>query len=122
MAGLREASVLEYGSSTPSGRWLRTRRLRLAVSIAAVEGILVVADVIPWWSALAVAAAAMAFYVFIGRRLGSDTARHASWVAAASQAFMALVPVFVLVIGTLALVVVAVLAVVALVFLFAERR
>lgn len=87
-----------------------------------VEGLLVVFDVIPWWLAVLVAAGTMAFYVFVGRRLGADAVRQASWIAAASQALMALVPILVILVGTLALIAVGVLAVVALIFLFSERR
>ena len=39
-----------------TGRWLRERRLRLAVWIAVIEGLLVVFDVIPGWFALVVGA------------------------------------------------------------------
>jgi len=118
---LRHAPALEHGT-TPSGRWLRARRIRFALWIAVVEGLLVVFDVIPWWLAVAVAGAVIAFWLFAGRKLRSDAVRQASWIAAASQAFMALVPVLVILVGTLALVAVGVLAVVALVFLFADRR
>ena len=45
-----------------------------------------------------------------------------TWIAAASQALVALVPVLVVVVGTLALIVASpLLAVVALVLLFADR-
>ena len=121
MDELRHPSVVEHGT-TSAGRWLRARRLRLALWIAVVEGLLVVFDVIPWWLALVVAAGAMAFYLLAGRQLRSDVGRHTSWIAAASQALMALVPVLVVLIGTLTLVVVGVLAVVALVILFSDRR
>jgi hypothetical protein len=51
-----------------------------------------------------------------------DWARQASWIAAASQGLVALIPVLAVVVGTLALIGVAVIAVVALVLLFADRR
>jgi hypothetical protein len=44
------------------------------------------------------------------------------WIAAVSQALVALVPLLVLVVGTLALVLVGLLAVVALVLLFSSRE
>ena len=115
------APVIEHGTS-PAGRWLRARRIRLALWIAVVEGLLVVFDVVSWWLAVAVAAAVIAFYLFVGRDLPSYAARQASWIAAASQAFMALVPILVILVGTLALIAVGILAVIALVFLFSERR
>ena len=53
-----------------AGRWLRERRLRLALWIAVVEGLLVVFDVIPGWPALVVGALVVVFYVFVGRSSG----------------------------------------------------
>lgn len=112
---------IEAGS-TRAGRWLRERRLRIALWIAVLEGILLVVHAIPRWPALIVAAAVLALYVFMYRSLRSDTGRQVAWVAAASQAFVALIPVLVIIVGTVALVAVAILAVLALVFLFTERR
>ena len=105
-----------------TGRWLRARRLRVALWAAVLEGILVVVGVIPGWLALAAAAAIVAFFLLVGRTTGSDVVRQASWIGAASQVLVALVPVLVFVVGALALIAVAVLALVALVALFADRR
>ena len=113
--------AIEHGTSRHA-RWLRTRRLRLALWIAVAEGILVVADIVPGWIALGVAAGVIAFYLFYGREARSDTVRQASWIGAASQVCVALVPALVLVVGALALVAVVVLAVIALLVLFADRR
>ena len=104
-----------------TGRWLRAHRLRASLWIALVEGILVAFDVIPWWLAVVVAAAAMLFYLWAGRDLPSYAARQVSWIAATSQALVVLVPVLVAVVGTVALIVVGVIAVLALVALFSER-
>jgi hypothetical protein len=113
--------VLEH-RSTPGGRWLRARRLKIAFAIAVVEGLLVVLDVVDWWLAVLIAIAAIAFYLVAGRSLRWYTARQASWIAAAAQALVVLVPVLVVVISWLAIVAVAVLAVVALVLLLSDRR
>ena len=118
---LRQPSVVEHGTSA-AGRWLRARRLKIALWIAVAEGLLVVVHVIPKWPALIVAGALLALYVFMGRQLRSDVARQSIWIAAASQALMALIPIAVIVIGTFTLILVGVLAVVALVILFADRR
>ena len=118
---LGRESVLEHGTSR-SGRWLRENRVRLAIAIAIAEGLLVAFGVIDGLLALLVALLLLLFYFAYGRKLRWDWAREASWVAATSQAFVALVPVLVIVIGTLALIGVAVIAVVALVLLFADRR
>src|SRR5215207_8665445 len=83
--------AIEHGS-TRAGRWLRARRLRIALWIAVIEGLLVIFHVIPVWAALLVAAAVLAFYLFVGRDLRSDVLRQASWVAAGSQALVAMIP------------------------------
>ena len=115
-----ERAVLDH-RTTRSGRWLRERRMRFAFGIAVVEGLLVAFRVVEWWVAIPIAVVAIAFYLYAGRGLKSDTARQISWIAAASQALVSLVPVLVAIVGTLALIGVAVLAVVALVVLFTDR-
>jgi hypothetical protein len=117
---LGSGPALEHGSSR-SSRWLRARRTRFAFWIAVVEGILVVFHAISWWAAIAVAVLVVFGWFSFGHRLRSDTARQAGWIAAVSQALVALVPIFVFIVGTLALIVVGVLAVVALVLLFSSR-
>jgi hypothetical protein len=118
---LGRESVLEHGTSR-SGRWLRENRVRFALALAVVEGVLVAVDLIDWLPALLVALLLLLFYFSYGRKLRWDWAREASWIAATSQAFVALIPVLVIVVGTLALIGVAIIAVVALVLLFADRR
>ena len=113
--------ALEHRTSR-AGRWLRARRLKLALWLAVVEGILVVFHVIPGWTALVVAAVVIALYLFVGRNVRSDTVRQVSWIAAGSQICVALVPVVAFVVGALALIVVAVLALIAAAALFADRR
>jgi hypothetical protein len=113
--------ALDHGSSR-TGRWLRARRLRLALWIAVAEGLLVILDVIGGWTALFVGAAVIVFYLAVGRNLRPDTLRQASWVAALSQVLVALVPVLLFFVGVLAVLALAVLAVVAVVALMADRR
>jgi hypothetical protein len=112
--------AIEHGSSR-MGRWLRARRVRVAFWIAVAEGILIVFHAISWWAAIAIAALVVVAWFSLAHRLRSDTARQVGWIAAVSQALVALVPVLVLVVGTLALIVVGLLAVVALVLLFSSR-
>ena len=116
-----QGHVLEH-QSTAGGRWLRARRVRIALAIAVVEGLLVVLDAINWWLALLVAAVLIGFYLAAGRDLRWYTLRQVSWIAAASQALVVLVPVLVVVISWLAIVALAVLAVIALILLLADRR
>ena len=114
-------TAIDHGTSR-MGRWLRARRLRIALWIAVLEGILVVFDVISGWFALLVAVIVILFYLIVGRELRSDAIRQSSWILAASQALVGLVPVLVFVVGALALIAVGILAVIALVALFADRR
>jgi hypothetical protein len=118
---LERGAVVEHGTSR-LGRWLRERRVRVALWIAVIEGVLVVFHAISWPIALIVAIAVVVMYFSAGNRLRSDLAGQIAWIAAVSQALVALVPVFVFIVGTLALIIVALLAVVALVLLFSDRR
>jgi hypothetical protein len=113
--------MIEHGSSRP-GRFLRERRLRIALWIALAEGVLVVLDVIPWWLVFVAAAAAVALYAWLGRGNRSDTVRQTSWIAASSQVLVALVPVLMLVLTAVAVAALVVLGLVALVLLLVDRR
>ena len=106
----------------PASRWLRERRLRIALGVAVVEGILVVVDVIPEWAAIVVGAAIVAYWWVAGRNHRWHLARQASWTAAMSQVFVALVPVLAFALTALAIVALVVIAIVALVALLADRR
>jgi hypothetical protein len=112
--------VLEHGTSR-SGRWLRARRIRIAFWIAVIEGLLVALHAISWWVAIAVAVLIVFGWFSLAHRLRADTPRQIWWIAAVSQALVALVPILVIIVGTLALIVVGILAVVALVLLFSSR-
>jgi hypothetical protein len=116
-----EQPALEHGTTRP-GRWLRRYRTRIAFWIAVVEGILLVVGAINRWGALFVAVLIIVGYFAIGLRLRSPLARDAAWIAAVSQALVALVPILVILIGTLALIAVGILAIVALIVLFGDRR
>jgi hypothetical protein len=116
-----QTPVLEHRSSR-SSRWLQAYRTRIALWIAIAEGVLVVFDVIDVLPALLVAALVVGAYFWLGQRLKPGLAKDALWIGAVSQAMVALVPVLVLVVGTLALIAVGVLAAVVLVLLLADRR
>jgi hypothetical protein len=116
-----EHPVLEHGT-TRSDRWLRRYRTRIAVWIAVVEAILLVFGVVDRWGALLVAALVIVGYFILEQRLRSQSARDAVWIAAVSQALVALVPFLLILVGTLTLIAVGFLAVVALVILFSDRR
>jgi hypothetical protein len=117
---MTDLPMIEHGS-TRSGRWLRERRLRIALWIAVIEGILVVVHAVPRWPSIFVAVIVVVVYMAWGRHSSSDTIRHTTWILAASQALVALVPIIFIIVGTVALVAVGILAVVALIVLFTER-
>jgi hypothetical protein len=112
--------MLEH-RSTRGGRWLRERRLRIALWIAVVEGVLLVFHVIPRFPALLVAALVIVAYLGVRRMLRPAAIRQAGWIAFASQVFVALIPALLLLVGALALVALTILALVALFVLFSDR-
>jgi hypothetical protein len=116
-----QTPVLEHGS-TRQGRWLRANRLKIALWIAFVEGLLVVFDVIDVLPALLVAGLVVVAYFVLSQRLRPGVARDALWTGAVSPAIVAMVPVLVLVVGTLALIGVGILAAVVLIVLITGRR
>ena len=118
---LRRGDVIDH-DSTRAGRWLRERRLRIALWIAAIEGLLIVIGQINRWPAIIVAGAILVAYLIGGRSIRSDTGYQIMWIVAASQALVALVPlVWWFITRVFAILIVAALAVVALVYLFSDR-
>ena len=118
MSGL----VVEHRESQFSRR-LRRRRVQIAVGIAAVEAVLVVAGVLPWWLVVAARPPDPSRCTSGSAGITARTGRSCSdWLAAVSQLIVVLVPVGLVVVGVLAIVVVAVLAAVALAVLLLDRR
>ena len=113
--------TIEHGS-TRFGRRLRENRLRIALLVALVEGILVLIGSIEWWIVLVLAIAAVAFYVLRGREARREEVREVSWILAVSQLAVVLVPVLALVLTAFAVVALVLIAVVALVVLLRDRR
>lgn len=116
-----EQPAIEHGT-TRGGRWLRRNRLRIAFWIAVIEGILLVFGEITRWGTLLVAVLIIVGYFAFGSRLRQPLARDVAWIAAVSQALVALIPILLIIVGTVALIAVGILAVVALVVLFGDRR
>jgi hypothetical protein len=112
--------AIEHGSSRP-GRWLRQRRLKITFWIAAIEGLLYLFHALHWWAAVVLAVIAVGFWWYAGRSSRSDTVRQTAWIFAASQVLVLCVPIALKIVEWLAIGIIAVLAVVALIFLFRER-
>jgi hypothetical protein len=109
--------------STRVGRWLRARRVRLAIWVAVAEGLIVALENdISKWTVMILAIAVLALYFVVGRDLKWDVGRQLAWIAAASQVLALLVAVFAFIVWGIALGAVVVLAILALVYLYSDLR
>src|SRR5579872_2466768 len=108
--------AIERGTSGP-GRWLRERRTRISLWIAAVEAIIVaVFHDVSRFTVIALALLAVAVYWYGGRRTRSDTFHQTSWIFAVSQLLAVIAAILA------AIVFVCIFALVALFFVFTDRR
>ena len=107
---------------TSAGRWIAARRIKLALAIAVFEGIIVAfAKDFSSWTVIVISIPIIAFYLFAGRTLQSDTWRQVAWVLAASQAFAVLLAVIALTVKLWVLIIVGIFAVIALVLIVGEK-
>jgi hypothetical protein len=114
--------AIEAGS-TRGGRWLRDRRIRIALWAAVIEGLIAAfSHDIGRWTILVMAVIVLAFYIVAGRQLKWDVARELSWIAAASQVLAILVIIFAFVLKLIAIVIIVGFALVALVYLFTDHK
>jgi len=107
---------------TSPGVSLRQNRIKVALWIAVAEGLLTLIGVVPHWLVYVLAAVAIAFWAGAGRNYKSNLGRQLSWVFAASQAAAVLVPIVWILAKTAAIVAIAIIAAVALIYLFTERE
>jgi predicted membrane protein len=104
------------------GRWLAARRLQLALTIAAIEGLIVLFSAsFSWIVALIIAVPIILFYLVSGRSIQSDAGRQLAWIAGASQVFAVLLAILFIVLKWIMIALIVVLALLALVFLYADR-
>jgi hypothetical protein len=109
--------------STKIGRWLRARRVRLAIWVAVIEGLIVaIGDDISKWTVMVLAIAVLALYFVAGRNLKWDVGRQLAWIAAASQVLALLVALFAFIVWGIAVGAVVILAILALVYLYSDLR
>jgi len=113
--------AIEHRSSRAS-RWLRQRRLQFTLWVAAIEGLLYVLHVLHLWEAVVLAVIAVAVWFYGGRTSRSDLVRQVTWVFAAVQLLVLLVPLVLTILKGVAIALVVLLAVGALIFLFTERE
>jgi hypothetical protein len=118
---LERGTTIEHGS-TKWGRWLKARRIQITLWIAVIEGIIVaVSPSFTKWTVIAIAIPVLAIYALWGRNAKSDTTYQIAWIAGASQALAVVVVILGVLLSWLPLVLAAVFAVIALIFLFQER-
>ncbi len=113
--------VLEHRQSG-SNRWLRENRLRVAFGIAIAETILILVNALQWRWALLLAGVVFAFHYFVGRKVRFESVRQLSWTAAISQTLPVLVPVLLVVVGTLFVLGILAAAIVVLALVVFGRR
>jgi hypothetical protein len=114
-------AVIEH-KETPRAASLRRNRLRVALGIAALEGIAVIAGAIPWWLVVLLAVGAVGVYLLVGRDDERGEIRQLSWIAAVSQLVVVLVPIAIVVATFVAIALVVLVAVGLLVALLTDRR
>jgi len=120
--GSHEHAVIDAHSSRAS-RWLRERRLRLALWIAVLEGIVVALERnVGKWTVLFLAIAVLAVYMFVVRNIRWDAGRQIAWILAASQSLALLVVILVFIVKVFAIILVIAFAVIALAYLFLDLR
>ena len=118
---LEQRATVEHGT-TRLGRWLQHRRIRITLWIAVLEGIIVAfAQDLSRWTVIALAIPVLALYLFWGREAKSHTARQVLWIAGASQALAVVVVILAFILNWLALLLAAIFAAIALLFLFSDR-
>src|SRR3954454_20042904 len=118
---MENPAVSSPSHESSHGNFLGERRIKIALGIDVIDGLLVVVNVIPEWAVFVVAIGATIYWWMSGRNASSPMVRQASWILATSQIFLMVVPLFFIFFKTVAYVALAILAVVALVFLFTER-
>jgi hypothetical protein len=115
-------NVIEHGT-TKTGRWLRPRRMRLALWIAVAEGILVALfHDVTRTTVVLLAVICILLYVLWGRSAKSDTARQVTWIAGASQALAVLFVLLAVFAKPLVYALIVIVALIAIAFFFVDRR
>ena len=115
-----EPSVAPKAAAEERRGFLGSIWVQAALVVAVVESILVVVGVIPRWVAVVISIAVIAAYFAWGRNL-TGTSRQGAWAVTLSQAVVLFVPLILWILGATLVVIAAIVAVVVLVVLFADR-
>ena len=114
--------LIEHDTSR-SGRWLRARRNRIALSVALVEAIVVVIfHDVSRFTVIGISIVAFVLYWFAGRSSRSDAFRQVSWIFAASQLLAVIAAVLAFIVLWTAILAACIFAVIALFFVVTDRR
>jgi|SRR5947207_1968940 len=118
---LEPSGPIEHGSSR-LGRWLRVHRIRIALWIAVIEGIVVAfSKDYSRWTVIAIAIIVLGLYVVVGRRIESNTGRQIFWIAGLSQSLAVIVVIFSFIVVWISLITAGIFAAIALLFLLNDR-
>ena len=105
-----------------AGGWLRARRARIALWIAAAEGIVVaISHDLTKWTVLALAAISLVVW-WVGRHSSAKIVRNVIWILAASQLLALLLVVLAVIVKWALILGLVAFAVLGLAFLFFDRR
>jgi hypothetical protein len=108
--------------STRAGRWLETRRVRLACWIAAAEAIIVLfSHNLTKWTVIVLAIVSVLAWLG-GRESSSHVVRQVLWIFAASQLLAVIAVILAWIVKWAVILAVVVFAVLGLVYLFLDRR
>ena len=113
--------AVQHGSSR-AGRWLETRRIRLAAWIAAGEAIIVLfSHDVTKWTVVVIAIVSVIAWLG-GRESSSHLVRQVLWIFAASQLLAVIAVILAWIVKWALILAVVVFAVLGLVYLFLDRR
>jgi hypothetical protein len=113
--------AVQHGSNR-AGRWLETRRVRLACWIAAAEAIVVLfSHNLTKWTVIALAIVSVLAWLG-GRESSSHVVRQVLWIFAASQLLAVIAVILAWIVKWAVIMAVVVFAVLGLVYLFLDRR
>ena len=113
--------MVDHGSSR-AGRWLEAKRIRVSLWIAAIESVVVFfSQDISRWTVIVLAIVAVICWI-AGRESRSTTVRQLLWIFAASQLLTLIAVILGWIVKWAVIMAIVVFAIVALVFLFLDRR
>ena len=120
--GQAEGQRPKVHTPPPDQRWLWANRIKIALAIAILEGLVVAFEEdFSRITVIVIAIPIILFYLLAGRSMDSRLGSEISWVLAASQALAVVAVILAYIIGLFALLLAGVFAVLALYLLFHDR-